>query len=136
MGRPLPYGSAGVAAQPPMPSYDPGAALAQAQALLDADMPFHAHEILEDTWKLAPERERDLWQGLAQLAVGVTHSLRGNRSGAAALIQRGAARIAAYQGDRFGLELDGILGWADHAVEVLGSASTAGSLGVPRLTPA
>ena len=32
--------------------------------------PFHAHEVLEASWKAAPPAERDLWQGLAQLAVG------------------------------------------------------------------
>ncbi|WP_261993079.1 DUF309 domain-containing protein, partial [Streptomyces sp. adm13(2018)] len=42
--------------------------------LLDAGMPFHAHEVFEDAWKSGPASERDLWQGLAQLAVGLTHA--------------------------------------------------------------
>ena len=52
--------------------------LAEAQRLLDAGFPFQAHEVLEAAWKSAPDAERDLWQGLAQLAVGLTHALRGN----------------------------------------------------------
>lgn len=96
-------------------------------------MPFHAHEVLEDTWKLAPEQERELWQGLAQLAVGITHSLRGNRPGASALIQRGAARIAAYPGDGFGVEISALLRWADRAVVLLSSADADAAIGVPRL---
>lgn len=51
----------------------------QAQALLDAGKPFHAHEVFEDAWKSGPEGERALWRGLAQLAVGLTHAARGTR---------------------------------------------------------
>ena len=40
-----------------------------------------------------PPHERDLWQGLAQLAVGLTHLARGNRTGAVTLLRRGAGRI-------------------------------------------
>ena len=76
----------------------PDAALTEAQRLLDAGMPFHAHEVLEGTWKAAPQDERKLWQGLAQLAVGMTHVLRGNASGAQALLRRGRDRIAPYAG--------------------------------------
>jgi hypothetical protein len=52
--------------------------------------------VLEGTWKAAPEVERDLWQGLAQLAVGLTHRARGNQHGARTLLLRGAARIERY----------------------------------------
>ena len=52
-------------------------------------MPFHAHEVLEDAWKAAPEAERELWRGLAQLAVGLTHAARGNTRGGVALLERG-----------------------------------------------
>ena len=69
----------------------PAQALALAQQLLDSGRPFHAHEVLEASWKAAPPAERDLWQGLAQVAVGLTHAQRGNARGAAALLRRGAA---------------------------------------------
>ena len=62
---------------------DPATLLAGAQRLLDAGRPFQAHELLEAAWKRAPEGERQLWRALAQLAVGVTHALRGNATGAA-----------------------------------------------------
>ncbi|MFF6832545.1 MULTISPECIES: DUF309 domain-containing protein [unclassified Streptomyces] len=74
---------------------DPGATLREAQRLLDAGMPFHAHEVFEDAWKSGPGAERDLWQGLAQLAVGLTHAARGNAAGGARLLRRGADRLAA-----------------------------------------
>ncbi len=64
--------------------------------MLDEGRPFHAHEVLEASWKAAPTEERDFWQGLAQLAVGLTHARRGNAAGAVTLLQRGAARIRPY----------------------------------------
>ncbi|WP_435186174.1 DUF309 domain-containing protein [Streptomyces sp. bgisy126] len=95
LGRPLPYGAEGVPRQPEGVVRDPGATLREAQRLLDAGMPFHAHEVFEDAWKSGPEAERDLWQGLAQLAVGLTHAARGNAAGGARLLRRGADRLTA-----------------------------------------
>jgi predicted metal-dependent hydrolase len=74
----------------------PAQALRLAQQLLDEGRPFHAHEVLEASWKTAPPAERDLWQGLAQIAVGLTHARRGNAQGAATLLRRGAERVAGY----------------------------------------
>lgn len=68
-----------------------------ADELLRAGRPFHAHEVLEASWKTGPAGERDLWQGLAQVAVGLTHARRGNARGAVALLSRGAQRVRAYQ---------------------------------------
>jgi hypothetical protein len=71
----------------------PAESLAVAQQLIDVGRPFHAHEVLEASWHAAPPGERDLWQGLAQLAVGLTHARRGNGRGAAALLRNGGLRI-------------------------------------------
>ena len=96
LGRPLRRGADGEPPAPDAPALPPAAALEAAQRLLDAGRPFHAHEVLEASWKAAPPAERDLWQGLAQLAVCLTHARRGNAAGAAALLRRGAARIRTY----------------------------------------
>ena len=69
-----------------------------ADRLLRDGRPFHAHEVLEAAWKTGPAGERDLWQGLAQIAVGLTHARRGNARGAVALLSRGAERVRGYQG--------------------------------------
>src|ERR1700722_15528100 len=74
LGRPLPRGAAGNERIPDDLVLPPDEALDLAQDLLDAGRPFHAHEVLEASWKAAPPGERDLWQGLAQIAVGVTHA--------------------------------------------------------------
>jgi len=113
LGRPLPYGAVGEERAPEGVVRPPDQALDEAQALLDAGRPFHAHEVLEDAWKSAPEDERELWRGLAQLAVGLTHALRGNPTGAATLLDRGAGNIAAYAtAPPYGIDVDGLLHWA------------------------
>jgi len=98
LGRPLPRGVAGDERIPDDLVLPPAEALRLAQQLLDEGRPFHAHEVLEASWKSAPAGERDLWQGLAQIAVGLTHARRGNARGAAALLRRGADRVAGYAG--------------------------------------
>jgi hypothetical protein len=99
----------------------PEESLTEAQRLLDEGMPFHAHEVLEGTWKGAPEEERDLWQGLAQLAVGLTHVLRGNLGGATSVLSRGRERIEPYAVDPpYDIDVPGLLAWADVVLVHLG----------------
>ncbi|MDX6198882.1 MAG: uncharacterized protein QOJ79_2033 [Actinomycetota bacterium] len=74
----------------PLPPYD---AVAEARRLLAEGRAFGAHEVFEASWKAAGSDERALWQGLAQLCVGLTHVQRGNRVGAARLLRRGAGRL-------------------------------------------
>jgi uncharacterized protein len=120
LGRPLPRGSVGVPRIPDELVLEPLPSLAEAQRLLDAGMPFHAHEILEGTWKAAPPAERDLWQGLAQLAVGYTHLLRGNPSGATTLLQRARRRISLYADDPpYGVDVEGLRRWTDRVLDEL-----------------
>lgn len=88
----------------------PAQGLAEAQRLLDEDRPFHAHEVLEAVWKAAPEGERELWRGLAQVAVGLTHIRRGNPKGARALLSRAADRLEEYAGERpHGIDVAGVV---------------------------
>jgi predicted metal-dependent hydrolase len=89
-------------------SMPPGEAVAEAQRLLDADRPFHAHEVLEAVWKSAPGDERELWRGLAQVAVGLTHLRRGNAKGARALLTRAAERIEPFAPGPYGLDVAGV----------------------------
>ncbi len=96
MGRPLPRGTAGADRVPDDLSLPPAEALELAQHLLDTGRPFHAHEVLEASWKHAPDGERDLWRGLAQIAVGLTHAQRGNARGAVTLLRRGAGQVSRY----------------------------------------
>lgn len=96
LGRPLPHGSPGVERIEEGVVREPRDSLTEAQRLLDEGRPFHAHEILEDAWKSSPEPERELWRGLAQLAVGLTHLARGNQTGGKSLLERGSENIAPF----------------------------------------
>ena len=134
LGRPLPRGSEGVERVPEDLVLPPLESLAEAQRLLDIDRPFHAHEVLEGTWKAASTHERDLWQGLAQLAVGVTHLARGNRTGAVTLLRRGAARIAAYDDQPYDIDVAGLVSFARGTADALESgAPTGADFDLPRL---
>ncbi|WP_425508189.1 DUF309 domain-containing protein [Streptomyces bathyalis] len=113
LGRPLPYGEQGVPRQPEGVVRTPDRTLDEAQQLLDDGMPFHAHEVLEDAWKSAPEAEAPLWKGLAQLAVGITHLARGNTKGGARLLLRGAEGIEPYRSSSpHGIDVACLADWA------------------------
>ena len=130
LGRPLPYGEPGEERAPEGVVRPPEQALAEAQALLDAGRPFHAHEVLEDAWKSAPDAERQLWRGLAQLAVGLTHAMRGNPRGATTLLDRGAGNLAPYAAvPPHGIDVAGLTAWAHRLATSAGGAD----LSPPRL---
>ena len=134
LGRPLPRGATGVPRIPDELVLEPLPSLAEAQRLLDAGMPFHAHEVLEGTWKAAPAAERDLWQGLAQLAVGYTHLLRGNPAGATTLLHRACRRLAGYTDhSTYGVDVDGLIDWAETVLADLARAPDAAVAAAPRL---
>ncbi|MFD3839006.1 DUF309 domain-containing protein [Streptomyces sp. NPDC058642] len=140
LGRPLPYGADGVERQPEGVVRTPERTVAEAQELLDAGKPFHAHEVFEDAWKSGPEEERALWRGLAQLAVGLTHAARGNVTGGARLLRRGAGAIEEWASGAelkqpYGMDLAGLAGWARELAEDVeqGGAAVDAGLRAPRL---
>src|SRR6476619_5132059 len=94
LGRPLPPGSEGIPRIPDDLELPPAETLAYAQDLLDRGLAFNAHEVLEAAWKSGPAEERGLWQGLAQLMVGITHVQRGNVKGAITVLRRAAVGLA------------------------------------------
>lgn len=112
LGRPLAYGADGVGRQPEGVVRPPAETVREAQRLLDAGMPFHAHEVFEDAWKSGPEAAAPLWRGLAQLAVGLTHAARGNAVGGARLLRRGAAGLGGLDGEPYGVDVPGLVRWA------------------------
>lgn len=139
LGRPLPYGTQGVERQPEGVVRTPGQTVAQAQLLLDAGMPFHAHEVFEDAWKSGPDAEAPLWRALAQLAVGLTHSARGNTVGGARLLRRGASALDLpgldKAGGAYGMDIPGLVRWARKlAGRVEAGAAVDAAAEAPRLT--
>ena len=97
LGRPLPRSAAqDVPRVPDDLVISPAEAAEIGGRLLAEGRPFHAHEVFEAAWKSVPGRERELWRGLAQVAVGLTHARRGNASGAVSLLRRGAGHVAEF----------------------------------------
>ncbi len=141
LGRPLPYGTDGVPRQPEGIVRAPEETVAEAQRLLAEGKPFHAHEVFEDAWKSGPEEERELWRGMAQLAVGLTHAARGNVTGGVRLLRRGAGAVTRWAESGagrqrpYGMDLGAVAGWArELARDVEEGASVDAGARAPRLT--
>lgn len=99
LGRPLPRSAASDG--PRIPDdlvISPAEAAELGGRLLAEGQPFHAHEVFEAAWKSTPTADRELWRGLAQIAVGLTHARRGNERGAVTLLRRGADHVARFGG--------------------------------------
>src|ERR1700709_1717800 len=123
LGRPLPRTQIGVEVWDESTVLTPELALVTAQRLLENGRPFQAHEVLESAWKSAPSAERTLWQGLAQLAVRVTHAARGHPRWARALLLRGRDLLVAY-GEQapHGIDATGLVEWVDDCLTGLPSS--------------
>ena len=124
LGRPLPQGSEGIPRIPDDLELSPLETLAYAQDLLDRGLAFNAHEVLEVAWKNGPDDERMLWQGLAQLAVGITHVQRGNVKGAIRLLRRASNRLA--HNDRpapYAIDAVSLVNYADALIDDLEAAA-------------
>lgn len=112
LGRPLPADAdVAIEADPePLPAAQ---TLVVAQQLLDAGRAFRAHEVFEARWKSVTGAERDLWRGLAQVAVAITHAQRGNDRGRVSLLTRAAATLAPWQDERpYDVDVAAIRAWA------------------------
>jgi hypothetical protein len=133
LGRPLPRGGEGIPRIPEDLDLPPAESLSYAQDLLDRGLAFNAHEVLEAAWKNGPRNERTLWQGLAQLAVGITHVQRGNIKGACALLDRAAARLADSGPAPYGIDIDGLVAYARELIAALTTANIATVPPPPRL---
>src|SRR5205807_7082698 len=111
-GRPLPR-DADVPVEADPQALPPDETLREAAALLEQGRAFRAHEVLEATWKATEGDERELWRGLAQLAVGITHAQRGNARGSASLLRRGAENLLPWDGHQpYGVPVAALRVWA------------------------
>jgi predicted metal-dependent hydrolase len=85
-------------------------AVLEAVRLFDEHRFFEAHEFLEWVWKSGkvPEADRDFWKGVTQVAVGFTHTQRGNTDGAVTLLERAARYLAPYPSPHQGIDADAL----------------------------
>ena len=132
LGRPLPPGSEGVDRISDDLHLPPAESLDYAQRLLDDGRAFHAHEVLEAAWKDGADHEKELWQGLAQLMVGITHVQRGNVGGARALLLRAVGRLASAPAAPYGIDVTGLI---DHAEALDADLAAGREIPADRLRP-
>jgi hypothetical protein len=66
-------------------------------ALFNGVRYWHAHEAWETLWRAAEEEDRDLYQGLIQVAAGLLHLQRRNARGARSKLREGLERLERYQ---------------------------------------
>ena len=95
LGRPLPTGCHGVEPLPEDIEHQCRRGGRPGRSSAGSGLPFQAHEALEAVWKVASEPERTAWKGMAQLAVALTHAMRGNATGAVRVRERGLLNLAA-----------------------------------------
>lgn len=120
-GRPLPYGTHDV---PLAEEHDPRTveeSLRLGAELWDQQRFFEAHECLENVWHAAPRGDRDLWQGVIQVAVAEVHRQRGNPSGALTLYRRAAERLRGYPDEHRGIDVTAALRHCERAQEAVRS---------------
>ena len=94
---------------------------------------FDCHEILEELWKNQTEPEKQLTQGLIQIAVAYYHALRGNRLGADKLLKRGLARVRPFLPEFRNLLLDEFIASVEKDAETVSSGAELSLLLLPQI---
>jgi uncharacterized protein len=130
-GRPLPYGTTGV---PLTEDHDPTTveeALLLGVGLWNDERLFEAHECLEHVWHAAPDADRDLWQGVIQVAVAGVHLQRGNLDGAIATLDKARQRLVAYPDVHRGIDVEQLVVFCEGAAVALRDAGAVVEVGFP-----
>ncbi len=91
---------------------------------------FESHEVWEALWHDVGGDERQLLQGLIQLAAAYHHLAHGNRSGAEYLYRRGRERLSRWVPARAGLPVAELLEQVDRDFAALNAG---GAVGAPQI---
>ena len=83
--------------------------LAEAVGLFNAGRYFEAHEVLERLWLAADSLDREFYQGVLQVAVGLHHEERANRKGADSMLAKGTSRLAPLAPSHLGVDVARLL---------------------------
>jgi hypothetical protein len=78
-------------------------------ALFRAGLFFECHEYFEDVWRASRPPEREFYHGLVQAAAGCYHAEKGNAHGAAVLLSKARAKLAAYAPRYLGVDVAALL---------------------------
>jgi len=118
-GRPLPFATTEtvLACDHTLDSVEH--ALTVARTLWNEQRFFEAHECLEAVWHAAPQADRDLWQGVIQIAVAHVHRQRNNLTGARQLYKRAAGHLAGYPPVWRGVTVAELRSYATQVIDAL-----------------
>jgi uncharacterized protein len=94
---------------------------------------FQCHEVLEDLWKEEKEPERQLTQGIIQIAVGYYHSLKGNLPGARKLLERGLARLKPFASECRKLQLTDFVSEVERDLSAISTEPSLEELLLPKI---
>ncbi len=87
--------------------------LLEGARLFNAGAFFESHEAWESLWHEVEGEERELLQGLIQLAAAYHHAHQGNDTGARYLYRRGRARVARWEPAHAGMAITAFLALVD-----------------------
>ena len=80
---------------------------------------FECHEVLEEVWRHQQDPERELTQGIIQIAVALYHASRDNFVGARKLMQRGIPRVERSLTVLAGIDVAALLNEAQAALQAI-----------------
>lgn len=80
---------------------------------------YECHETLEELWLVESIPLRYFYQGLLQIAVGLHHLRRGNRSGAVSLLTRGGELVRPFAPLCLGIEVAPLLAGVARVLDAL-----------------
>lgn len=108
-------------------------AVARAVELFDQQRFFEAHEFFEWAWKgpATADEDRPFFKGLAQLAVGYTHTQRRNAAGAVTLLERGITALRGWPDGHHGVAVSRLVAEATAFRERLGEVAPSPDLDFP-----
>jgi predicted metal-dependent hydrolase len=104
---------------PALDPYEAERLFREGVALFNGARYWHAHEAWETIWRAAPERERDFYQGLIQVAAGLLHLERRNARGARNKLAEGIAKLRPFEPVHHGVFVNELIGRADRLIREL-----------------
>jgi predicted metal-dependent hydrolase len=70
---------------------------------------FESHETLEDLWMVTPMPERELFQGIIQMAAAFVHLVRGEQPGILKLLDASIDKLSRAEDGAFGVDVGRLL---------------------------
>jgi predicted metal-dependent hydrolase len=82
---------------------------------------FESHETLEDLWMVTPMPDRQLFQGIIQLAAAFVHFARGEYPGVLKLLDASIEKLREFAPERFGIDVTSLIDDASRVREEFAS---------------